>query len=695
MSRITLFGAMLVIGVTSTALADQLPGTLNFSNVTDGRIVQTVGEMASNEKEVDFGDFDNDGDLDIVIATAHSDFGQRRNKLYRNDDGVFNEISGNPVIPGFSGTDVSRNAFFRDYDLDGWLDIIIVNDNNTGGDPGRTKIYINQHPGGVFSHYTEEGLVRLGNGTGGAACGGVSIDADLDGDWDLYVGNYPGPSQDTMYFNQNKNPGFFTDMTGSHVPGDNDYTVDVSSADMNGDGTLDLLISNTNSGKLYYNNKSGAGSGNGDYSYGGSVYALGSPGLGENSMEPGDFDNDGDQDFYWSNKIGSADRVLQNTGNDANNNAIFVMTGNLPPAVTGSVSRKATVADLNDDGRLDIYVGTDFGRPTILRNTTVDNVISFIDWTPAPAFPNGSAHRGWHAAIFDSNGDGDLDILLGGWSNEHLFENVPSNEMTEDEVDGNLPPLFNLDPIALVGTADVGETDAYTASDIGSNSFISVVVNGDDDYLLEVLDGGNNVVGTSDRGGLGTEEALQVQTSAGSYTIQVTTLDLARTVDTDPDDWNTFRGFITSGDLNSLLGSDDDKMCHNPGITIFPAEAPITLDFVGVLSNDSPASLEVTIESTANTVGLELTFSFWNFNTNSWDIVGTATQSLNTDTVRSFPGTPADHVESGTGEVRTRYEVRVVSFIFLFPCEDCVDQVFWTTPSSGEYVLEVLSRTGP
>ena len=60
-------------------------------------------------------------------------------------------------------------------------------------------------------------------------------------------------------------------------------------------------------------------------------------------------------------------------------------------------------------------------------------------------------------------------------------------------------------------------------------------------------------------------------------------------------------------------------------------------------------------------------------------VVGTATQSLNDDMVRTFPGNPSDHVEPGTGEVRTRYEVRVVSFIFLFPWLDCVDQVFWST----------------
>ncbi len=145
-----------------------------------------------------------------------------------------------------------------------------------------------------------------------------------------------------------------------------------------------------------------------------------------------------------------------------------------------------------------------------------------------------------------------------------------------------------------------------------------------------------------------------------------------------PYDFNAFRGFYDSGDLSSLLASDDNDLCYEPGITIFPAEAPITLDFFGTLPNDSPASLDVTIESSANTVGLELTFSFWNFNTNSWDVVGTDTQSFNTDTVRTFAGTPADHVEPGTGEVRTRYEVRVVSIIFLFPWLDCIDQVFWT-----------------
>ncbi len=145
-----------------------------------------------------------------------------------------------------------------------------------------------------------------------------------------------------------------------------------------------------------------------------------------------------------------------------------------------------------------------------------------------------------------------------------------------------------------------------------------------------------------------------------------------------PCEFDAFRGFYDSGDLDSLVESDDSDLCYEPGIVLDPTEAPITLDFTATLPDDSPSTLDVTIESSANTVGLELTVSFWNYNTDSWDVVGTDTQSLNKDGVRTFSGDPVDHVEPGTGEVRTRYEVRVVSFIFLFPWLDCVDRIYWT-----------------
>ena len=524
MKRVHLLATVLFAWVGPIAGAPpQLGGTLNYRDVTSVLVHPTIAETANNEKEVEFGDFDNDGDLDVVIANAYSDFGTRRNKLYRNDDGHFTEISGGIIISGFSIVDVSRNAFFRDYDLDGWLDIIIVNDANTGGDGGRTKLYMNQHPGDVFTHYTEEGLARLGPNTGGAACGGVSIDADHDGDFDLYVGNYPGPSQDTMYFNDAL--GYFTNMTGSNLPVDGDYTVDVSSADMNGDGKIDLLVTNGSAPSwIYYNNKQDAGSGTGDYSYPDSTAYLGLPSF-EAAMEPGDFDNDGDMDFYWTNRIGPGDRVHRNDGNDAAAKAVFTSLSNLPASVLTDISRKATVADLNGDGRVDIFVMKGSGaaaRPTLLRNVTVNGNIQFVDWTPALAFPTTSIHLGWQTAAFDADGDGDLDLFLGGWSGEHLFHRVPGVEYLEDELkNSTIPGVVDASPVSVLGTAGAGESDVYVILNASQGSFASVVLNGADDYRLEILDGNDMVLATVNRGGLGIEEAVQYDPASLPATIKL------------------------------------------------------------------------------------------------------------------------------------------------------------------------------
>ncbi len=172
---------------------------------------------------------------------------------------------------------------------------------------------------------------------------------------------------------------------------------------------------------------------------------------------------------------------------------------------------------------------------------------------------------------------------------------------------------------------------------------------------------------------------MYIDTTGGDPNIYTNVIVFPNDEATPPDDFDAFRGFHASGTLEDVLESDDSDLCYNPGIVLNPTEAPVTLDFTGTLPNDSPASLDVTIESSANTVGLELTFSFWNYNTNSWDVVGVEEQAFAGDTEGTFAGNPADHVEPGTGEVRTRYEVRQVSFIFLFPWMDCVDHVFWTT----------------
>ena len=148
-----LFTLMIVcVGVTVQARGDGIPGTMNFRNVTSTNVVQTTGEQALNEKHVEIGDFDEDGDLDAVIAVAYHDFGDRRNKLYENVDGVMTEITASGVIPGFNITKVSRSAFFRDFTMDGHLDIWIINDQNSHNDQFFRSVW----SGGSFVSFVEE-----------------------------------------------------------------------------------------------------------------------------------------------------------------------------------------------------------------------------------------------------------------------------------------------------------------------------------------------------------------------------------------------------------------------------------------------------------------------------------------------------------------------------------------------------------
>jgi hypothetical protein len=511
--------ALAVAGIA----AGGFPPSLNFQNQTAARIDPNQAESTQNEKEVEFGDLDNDGDLDVVVAVGSSDFGARLNKLYLNQGGVFVEMSGTALIPLFAQADVSRNAFIRDFTGDGWNDIYIINDSNSSGFAGSNKLYVAQHPGDVLTTYTEEGATRIPSGGFlGAACGGISFDLDYDGDWDVYGGHYPGPSQDRGIYNTGA--GFMADVTSTMVPADGDYTVDVATADMNGDGKMDLLISNHTSdfNFIYYNDNGAGSTGLGDFRYTGSEQNIGAAGLNENSMEAADFDNDGDMDIYWSNRSGtSQDRIMRNDGNDGANEAILVAIDPIPTSVSGA-RRKATVADFNEDGRLDAFVMVETGgRPALLRNTSVNGTISFVDWTPGDVFPT-SQFTGWHAAAFDTGGDGDTDILLGAFTGDHLFESVPANEIDENDLGaGTLPALWNADPVSIRGHGSEGSVDEYVVNDAGSG-FLSIVLTGPDDYLLEVLFMGVPS-GSSNRGGLGVEEAMQI-TTTGPRTVRVTVL---------------------------------------------------------------------------------------------------------------------------------------------------------------------------
>ena len=91
--------SFLFVSMGNAQVPDLKNMTLNFEDVTATNIHMVFVESVNgNEKTMDFADYDADGDLDMVIAIADGDFGQRRNKLYRNDGGILYEVSGTDAV---------------------------------------------------------------------------------------------------------------------------------------------------------------------------------------------------------------------------------------------------------------------------------------------------------------------------------------------------------------------------------------------------------------------------------------------------------------------------------------------------------------------------------------------------------------------------------------------------------------------
>ena len=64
-----------------------------------------------------WGDFDNDGDLDLAVSLKSGEI-----RLYRNDKGVLVSIGGAMGLPTSGGE--FRGLSWGDYDGDGWIDLM-------------------------------------------------------------------------------------------------------------------------------------------------------------------------------------------------------------------------------------------------------------------------------------------------------------------------------------------------------------------------------------------------------------------------------------------------------------------------------------------------------------------------------------------------------------------------------------------
>ncbi len=248
-------------------------GALGFTDINAG-ILGVAGGAAT------WADYDNDGDLDILI-TGSQDDPLPNTYLYRNDGaGVFALVE-KGIVPMFGSS-----AAWGDYDNDGDLDLAL---SGIKLDPGwvyRTLIYRNDGAGPAWPVVAE--LV-------GAYSGAIAwADYDCDEDLDLIVAGFSGPGERATHLYRNDGEDAFTDAAVGFVPLGH---ASVSWGDYDNDGDPDLLLCGTDSAldrMIFLFANDGVGG----------LDEVATPlyELAEGTLEWGDFEADGDLDIVQSGR---------------------------------------------------------------------------------------------------------------------------------------------------------------------------------------------------------------------------------------------------------------------------------------------------------------------------------------------------------------------------------------------------------
>jgi hypothetical protein len=255
-----------------------------FANVTE---VAGVGDNEGSGLGVALGDYENDGDLDIYVAN----FDDGANVLYRNNgDGTFTDFTASSGVGHMAS---SSGCTFGDYDDDGDLDLYVVNS-------GAADVLYRNNGDGTFSDVTIAAGVA-GPGKGENAAFG---DYDNDGDLDLYLVNYYQPN--VLY--RNNGDGTFTDVATAAGVGYVAASMSAIFGDYDNDGYLDLYVANLGGANILYRNN-----GDGTFADVTAVAGVGDEGASLGTAF-GDYDHDGDLDLYVANS-GQANVLYGNGGN--------------------------------------------------------------------------------------------------------------------------------------------------------------------------------------------------------------------------------------------------------------------------------------------------------------------------------------------------------------------------------------------
>ena len=402
-----------------------------------------VGEKAGiadpgiNAAGVAFGDYDNDGDVDIYITTEATAPGLD-NRLWENDGtGTFRDVAKERNVDNENG--LGRGVSWGDYDNDGDLDLVMGNMRASGSPkaPVPATLYKNllsETGEPNFENVTvAAGLLRAGNeqdvedgGMLDTAGGMVFADYNQDGLLDIHWRSADYHVDNELF--RNDGDGTFTQVTkqaGISLVG---KLLEINSQgsaawfDFDNDGIIDLLSPTEGDKNTLFH-------GNGDGTLTDVTLARRPP-SGMAFLNPGnangacvgDIDNDGDMDVYLP-LSDQGNRLIRN--DTSQGMASFTDITLVSGTDDARGARGCTMADYDNDGLIDIYVNNGGLSNTLINDVMTDMPIFvqfYIAWTPA------------ENVLFQNNGDGTFTDVTArsGTKGFGIGSGVASGDVNDD-----------------------------------------------------------------------------------------------------------------------------------------------------------------------------------------------------------------------------------------------------------------------
>ena len=396
-----------------------------------------------------WADWDRDGDLDLIAANNRGGGWGRQNQVYENDGGALrlspqNDLGWQSDLAANLNSETTYAVAAGDADGDGDLDLAFA---NGGLENGGQANLIYQNTATVIG-FARPAWQSADAHAGTSAAWG---DWDGDGDLDLAITNEFEPVvvyenvEGALSLDPPAEVGWVAPITNTAA------ATDAAWGDWDGDGDLDLAVGNDGAPDLVYENDAGR-------------LAL-DPAAGLGWQTPisdtsrtravawGDWDGDGDLDLA----LGRADDVAQVYENEGGTLQLNPSAGLGWESSAALTAEDAAWGDWDDDGDLDLALGA---RVFVNHEgRLLFDPVNGVGWDSG--FPATTVAWG------DSDGDGDLDLAAGSVTRARVYENL-GGRLEFNPVSGTGWQSFEIFQVRSVAWGDGdgdGDLDLAIASD--------------------------------------------------------------------------------------------------------------------------------------------------------------------------------------------------------------------------------------